>query len=94
MLEPEKNANGLRTTPVSFADMSQAIEPSLVPQALQSLLWGWQTEYISAAEIYQEFEEIHPFNDGNGRLGSLLYNLKRGTLMTPVAPPEFKKKGS
>ena len=93
MLEPEKNANGLRTTPVSFEDLSIALDPDVVPQALESLLWAIQKDSLTASEVYQEFEDIHPLNDGNGRLGSLLYNLKRGTLMTPITPPEFKKKG-
>lgn len=44
---------------------------------------------LSADQWYKEFEEIHPFVDGNGRVGSILWNLHRGTLDKPEAPPDL-----
>lgn len=38
-------------------------------------------------EFYFNFEEIHPFVDGNGRTGKILYNYLLGTLDNPVMPP-------
>lgn len=92
LIEPQKNAHGLRNTPVHFADGSFAIDADLVPQALQSLLWAWGAGTLTAEEIYQELEEIHPYIEGNGRLGALLFNLKRGTLINMETPPEFRKR--
>lgn len=89
LIEPEKNANGFRTTPVRFADYGLAIDADLVSHAVETLLWGWHS--LTAGEIYQEFQEIHPFVDGNGRLGALLFNLRNATFHYPVMPPPFQK---
>ena len=90
LVEPEKNRNGLRTTPIHFSDMSVALHADMVPSALTSLLWGWDS--LSAEEIFQEFQEIHPFLDGNGRVGALLFNLKKEMLLTPQHSPMFQKR--
>ena len=76
-----------------------------VPELLETLLssyyegaLGHQEEYsapinskIESAEdeFYFEYENIHPFFDGNGRSGKILYNYLKGTLSSPQMPPNF-----
>ena len=40
-------------------------------------------------QFYFDFENIHPFVDGNGRVGKILYNYLCGTLENPILPPNF-----
>lgn len=40
-------------------------------------------------QFYYEYENIHPFVDGNGRSGKILYNYLCGTLENPIMPPNF-----
>lgn len=40
-------------------------------------------------QFYFDYEGVHPFNDGNGRTGKILYNYLRGTMYLPEFPPNF-----
>lgn len=40
-------------------------------------------------QFYYEYENIHPFVDGNGRSGKILYNYLLGRLDDPQMPPNF-----
>lgn len=42
---------------------------------------------ISPLEFYIEFEEIHPFADGNGRVGKILLNWLNNSMLAPQFPP-------
>ncbi len=92
VIEPTKNAHGWRTTPVTFADGSMALEANLIPRQMRYLAEAVADRELSPAEIYQQLMEIHPFIDGNGRVGALIYNALTNGLDYPTTPPEFKKR--
>lgn len=56
-----------------------------------SPLWDAESAGPLSAEawFYYYYETIHPFIDGNGRSGKILYNYLLGTLENPVMPPNF-----
>lgn len=82
-----KNPNGIRTTPVSFPDGSFGPNAASVPRAIETLFaHGDRTDPDG---FVKEFLDIHPFEDGNGRVASILWNVLSGTLEEPRMLPYF-----
>lgn len=85
----EKNPGQFRTSPVwvgragATPDTATFVPP--LPMHLAELLRDWETfvnedgaslpPLLQAALMHYQFETIHPFLDGNGRIGRLLINL-------------------
>ena len=84
LIEPGYNACGFRIVNVQVG-YRVCPEPELIQSKLNQLLCVM--ENIKPMEFYREFEEIHPFRDGNGRTGKVLLNWLNGTLNDPIFPP-------
>lgn len=74
MIEP-RNKDGYRTTPVTFANMNRAVSPDVVPRAMTMFAEAYAEAELAPAHLYEEFQKIHPFEDGNGRVGDLLWKI-------------------
>jgi hypothetical protein len=74
-IEPEINANGFRKLPVFIDGKIAGVHATSIDTALHSLCEAFNDKRIGCDELYQEFESIHPFADGNGRVGFVLYNI-------------------
>jgi len=77
-----------RTIPVIFDNGQKGINSRLITDQMQKLVANHTN--MDPIEFYKNFELIHPFVDGNGRVGSILYNLMRDTLNLPQLPPQIK----
>ena len=83
-VEPRVNKGGFRLTNVVVG--GKVIGWQHIRQQMDNLIAA--QDDLSPVEFYREFEEIHAGSDGNGRVGSLLFNYLQDTLAKPVAPPD------
>lgn len=76
-----------RQTPVTFISGNQAANASNIPRLMNQ--WADNLGSMVLDERVKMFLDIHPFQDGNGRTASVLYNPWNATLAQPVRVPDF-----
>jgi hypothetical protein len=87
LVEPS-NGGRYRSTPVTFASGGNATDLSSVPGATARLM-AYVDHDVDPTEVVKAFLNIHPFSDGNGRVGFILLNWLRGTLADPAPLPDL-----
>lgn len=97
LVEPIDNRKGFRKIPI-FVGNEEKLKPEFIEKALKDTIDAYYEGRLIPArymaktaedEFYYQFQFIHPFIDGNGRTGKILYNYLKGTLGSPVLPPNF-----
>jgi hypothetical protein len=101
LVEPEDNKKGFRQIRIFVSDDFTSIEKSpweRVPEQLQHLIDSYYEGLLEPShkeaetpedQFYFEYENIHPFRDGNGRSGKIIYNFLLGKLNNPWMVPNF-----
>jgi hypothetical protein len=101
LVEPIKNDRGIRRIPIYVGNQWEMVEKApweRVRELLTLLLTSYYDGTLQPVgtksktredQFYYEYENIHPFVDGNGRSGKILYNYLCNSLDVPHLPPNF-----
>ncbi len=86
-----------RIVPATFTNLSIAVGDELINRTILNLAEAFAENRISPELFYREFEEIHPGEDGNGRVGDVLWKISmtRETGEWPeTLPPDLFRPGA
>lgn len=86
LVEPKWNKPGFRQVDVRVG-WDVKMQWDRVPEAMHNLMSS--VEIFTPAQFFREYEEIHPWRDGNGRSGVILFNWLNGTLDNPIWAPDY-----
>lgn len=100
LVDPVKNTGGFRQTAAvlpsgpapGWTVLTDAVARMIENQPLEPsepLGLNAGVSVLVAISWYQSFEKLHPLRNGNGRVGAILYNWLKKTLLQPVAPPDL-----
>jgi len=85
--------HAVRIAGISLVTANHLKIPDLIPPLMKTAAKKTKDPVNLAARTHADFERIHPFSDGNGRIGRLLMNamLLKANLAPAVIRQEIKK---
>lgn len=81
--------HGVRITGVSLPTANYLKVPVLIPDIMKQAAENTDDSIALAARVHSRFEQVHPFSDGNGRVGRLIMNAM--LLRVNLAPALIKQ---
>ena len=66
--------HAVRITGVNLPTANYVSVPNLIPEVMKKIMGKTDDTIALSTSIHSKFEQIHPFSDGNGRVGRLLMN--------------------
>jgi hypothetical protein len=73
-----------RSQRADFANGNSALKPQFIERQLDIIL-TYQGQ-MNPQDFYYDLMEIHPWDDGNGRVGTICFNLLNLSLDNPIHP--------
>lgn len=95
----KRNKKGYRTIEIVVAKGSRVLSAEQVPRVMKMFTKGFTKFFdqeddgrMTPTEFYKEFKEIHPFENGNGHVGHLVWALaisRENDRWPEKLPPNF-----
>ncbi|MDP3882482.1 MAG: Fic family protein [Candidatus Staskawiczbacteria bacterium] len=70
----EYRDHGVRIRGTDLPTANYLSVPKLIPEIIKKVINQTEDVVALSAEVHSKFEQIHPFSDGNGRVGRLFMN--------------------
>lgn len=85
-LKTQPNRGVYRAGPVVINHRSVGPHHSEIRRLMAIVFSKEALTALTPLQVYIEFEKIHPFSDGNGRVGLIIFNALNGSIETPLRP--------